>query len=231
MKFDHFYLSKSVETNFLEIRELILQLPFHISEVSSISPNSIIIASPSEIIQSYGTKHYMITENVIREMITLQIPEFPFYPHNHSINQRISLCFAPLWISCVGFKQDDVNDINRKVNLLGGVFARTFSSNVTLLISETNVSRKVIESRVNEIPIVVKKWLDDCFFYTDRLPLAQDIINVSAQSEQYLLPPYQGITFSSTDLTPSSRHELKRLAINGGGSWTDKYDSSVTYLI
>lgn len=222
MRFSTFYLSPSLTTNLDDIRNLIKHLSFHMTEVFTPSPDTLQIGSLSEVIDSYESSRYIITETVLHDIVTHQIPEFPLQIHPIPVCQRISLCLSPLWILCVGFNTDEIMDINRKVSLLGGTLTRDFSENVTIVISHTNISPKVIKARKYNLPIVSKQWLDDCFSEVQRIPLTKN---------DYLLPPFHGITFTSTDLVSKTRRELKKLAVNNGGTWSDVYDDSITYLV
>lgn len=222
MRFSTFYLSPSLTTNLDDLRNLIKHLSFQMNEVLSPNTDTLQIGSLSEVVDSYESPKYMITEAVLHDIISYKIPEFPLQKHPISIYQRISLCFSPLWILCVGFNTEEIIDINRKVILLGGTLTREYSENVTTVISHTNISPKVIKARKHNLPVVSKQWLDDCFSDVKRIPY---------KNNGYILQPFEGIKFTSTDLLPSVRHELKKLAISNGGKWTDIYDDSITYLI
>ncbi|OHT13090.1 hypothetical protein TRFO_03530 [Tritrichomonas foetus] len=217
MRFPTFYLSPSITTNLDDVRHLISRLSFKMTEVFSPTPDSLIIASIDEVIDSFESQKYEISDLCLREMINMQIPEFPI---RNDVRQRISLCLSPLWASCVGYPTDDIIEINRKILLLGGTFTRGFSENVTIVISKTNVSPKAIEARRNGLPIVGKEWLDACFSAVSRVPLFD-----------FILPPFRGVTFTSSDLPPKLHHELKNRVVKEGGTWTDVFNDDVTYLV
>ena len=178
---------------------------------------AVTVSSCREAVESYGSSRFVISDRALKEILEMQIPEFPFTSERRQI---ASLCLAPLWISCVGFDQATVITMARQVSLLGGVFTRGMSSDVTLVIASTNASSKVFDARRRRIPVVKKVWLEKCVESFSRVAL-----------DGFHLPKFQGLVVCSSDLAPEEHRESKRLVVNGGGVWKDVFDSEVTLLL
>ena len=216
MKFKRFFISPTILSKKEEIIKNIKV--FDCFESPEPGESIIEIGSIDEVIKAFGSKKYIISDVCLKEMVTLHVPEFPLKDENR---QRISICFGPLWVSSVGFHNvNDVVEINKKVLLLGGIFSRGFDENVSILISKTNLSYKTIQARKHKVPVVTIDWLEFCFKNLQRAPL-----------NNYLLKPFFGLTFTSSDLSPNEHHDLKRLVISNGGKWSDVCNDNVTYLI
>jgi hypothetical protein len=108
----------------------------------------------------------------------------------------------------------------RKVSLLGGTFTRPFSANVTLVIAATNASPKIFEARAAKVPIVRDSWLEHCVDSLTRVAL-----------DAFLLPPFEGLSVTSSDLPPAQHRECRKRIVDGGGKWSDELTGETTFLL
>lgn len=187
------------------------------SEVTAPNVDSLIIGSIEETIAAYGSPKFCVSDQLLNDMIEFDITEIPLIPQRR---QCISLAFAPIWVSCVGFTTEMIAEIVKYVSLLGGSFSRKYSTDVSLLIATTNFSPKVFTARREGIPIVSYEWLTACF---------KEMVRVDVQS--YLIEPFLGYTFTSSDLTPNESKQAKMIIHQNGGSWQDHFDNNVNFLL
>jgi hypothetical protein len=108
----------------------------------------------------------------------------------------------------------------KQVSLLGGTFQRCYNEDTTLVIAASSASPKVYAASQADLPIVTRTWLQSCFERRVRIPL-----------KDFLIKPFFGCKFCSSDLTPRQRSELSRLVRAGGGLWCDLFDESATFLV
>jgi hypothetical protein len=218
MHFRCFYLSPNLTERHQDVRAVLHVFNPSLSEsVDATEPDTLTISSPRDVLASHGIPKFLATLSAIQDAVSMRLPALPF---SLDCRQLASLCLAPLWISCAGFPQSRVLQFLRAVTLLGGHFTRGFSDSVTLLIAATNLSRKVLEARRRHLPVVTERWLDAC---------AAELKRTSITS--FLLPPFAGLTISSSDLTPRVHKKWRQTVTSGGGVWSDNFDDSVTFLV
>lgn len=216
MRFGAFAISEHIRYKRQEIVETIHEINPRMVETDP-SSSCVLITSCRNVIESYGSPKFMISDKALKEIVEMQLPGFPFTADRRQI---ASLCLAPIWVSCVGFDQPTVIAMARQVSLLGGIFTRGMSQDVTLVVASTNASPKVFDARKKRIPVVSKGWLDKCIESCCRVPL-----------DSFYLPKFQGLTVSSSDLSPDEHRECKRIVLESGGTWKDIFDSEVTILL
>lgn len=217
MRFSKYRLSDSLEFKRADICHMMKMINPRMTETLDDVENAIHIMVVPEVLANVGSTKFIISDTVLKEMIDMEVREIPVTSERRQV---ISMCFAPLWVSSVGFNQSYIVDCAKKVSLLGGIFTRGFSENVTIVIAATNASPKVFDARKNRVPVVTEEWLTKCFETMTRVPL-----------EPYYLPPFEGLVITSSDLPSSEHKRLRKLVRSGGGTWSDVFDSEVTLIL
>ena len=212
-----FMLTPSVEARREDIIEHIHAINPSMQEVTVISNDTMIVGSASEVFLKFGSKKYWVTPTFIEEVVKMQLRTFPL---SEERRQVVSLCFAPLCITTVGFDTNSAASICKYILLLGGTYSRTMNDAVTLLIARTPLSAKIDEARRLGLPIVTVEWLKNCYSHLKRVDI-----------DKYQFSLFENTTFTSSDLTSKQQKELRRNIMNNDGIWKDRLDDSIDIVI
>lgn len=218
MPFRFFWISPQVTKRQDELRRIVTKInPIATETTNSEQESTLHITVVEEVISKYGNKDIYVTDQCIFEAERRSINNPDFFRDNH---QYLSLCLLNISITSTGFSGTDICRISKLISLLGGTFHKNFSNDTTLVIAAWTASKKVYDAAELDLPIVSIDWINQCFKNLIRLP-----------PNDYLLPCFQGCTFSSSNLIPNQRSELSKMIKNGGGKWNEALDDSTAYLI
>ena len=210
-------LTPSVEDRREDIVDQIHAINPSMQEVTTISSDTLIVGSASEVFLKFGSRKYWVTPIFIEETVKMQLTAFPL---SEERRQVVSLCFAPLCITTVGFDTQSAASICKYILLLGGTYSRMMNDAVTLLIARTPLSSKIDEARKLGLPIVTVEWLKNCYSHLKRVEL-----------DKYQFSLFENMSFTSSDLTSKQQRELRRNIENNDGIWKDRLDDSIDIVI
>ena len=177
------------------------------------------IGTNEEVILYYGKNLFVISFNVLFELNNLKMHDFYV---NYKNQQCISLSLLNLKISANDYQREEMNEIFKKVTLLGGKFVPFGKnhSNIDILVTDNPILPFSVLNMIDSINVLNKKWIEDCFN------------NCSKQKfNDYLLPHFYSLKLSSSDINPNQISLIKDIIVKGGGSYNDSLDNSVTILI
>jgi hypothetical protein len=202
------------------VRNLAYRVFPGIKEVKEIiNKDTLYISTTEDVMKLYGTEQYAITVDALDYIGRI-------FDNDHLIEifilkrQICSFEFINKDVLIASFENEEALEIAKKVDLMGGYFSADFHSEVTITVAKTMVSKRVMQS-INEcVPIVSRDWVDDSFNEKKLMDMSR-----------YLLPRFAGMTITSTDLTFEEANELSTIVKKNGGTWSDSLSDKSTSLL
>lgn len=217
MSFRSFTFSTGVSSDKDRARSILNKLYPGIREVKTpLGTETLTIATQNEIMSVYGSPRYYATISVLEDVDSMKLDRIPF----PSIHQIASLCFNRVYALIVGFTQQESLELAKYIVLLGGKFTPHFNSDITVAISPTFLSSRINQVTEINIPVVTSQWVKKSF---ESL--------TCFEPNSCLLPPFSGLQFTSTDLTPSEHKRIRNLVEQNGGFWSDLYNEKTSIVI
>ena len=213
-----FWIDPGIQSDRNELKCLVLKVcPGAVETSSEGGEKTLHVSTIDYVLQKYNSKLLFVSEECLREIEMKKIAPESFMRNGH---QYISTCLVDMNITSTGFEMDEIRVLLKEIGTLGGNFERYLNDRTSVLMAATTACHKVYSAAEQSIQVVTSAWVHACFDSRIRVPFTE-----------YLIPPFLGCKCSSTDLTLKQRKDLSKLVKAGGGTWSDSYDESVTYLI
>ncbi|EAY14853.1 hypothetical protein TVAG_411190 [Trichomonas vaginalis G3] len=218
MSFSRLWISPNIQEKRHSIIKYLSEIYRGIKETTDFSKSSTLhVGSIDDTIKNCSKLITYVSDVAIIDAIDKKIKDVNFIKNN---SQIVSLCLYNKTISTSGFSKKDNIKIARMVLLMGGNFSHNICDKTDILISSTVLSQSYFTAHKRDIPIVGVEWIASCFKKLQKLP-----------TEEFRIPYFHNVTFTSTDLQPARKKKLRRKILSYGGSWSDKLDDNTTFLI
>ncbi|XP_050451407.1 DNA topoisomerase 2-binding protein 1-A isoform X2 [Cataglyphis hispanica] len=129
---------------------------------------------------------------------------------------------------CVsGVTPEIKNQIQKKVEYMGGFFTKQLRSSVTHLIADSVMSEKYEGAIEMKIPIMMKEWVEAVW--------EQNLKKITPANDQifdkYKCPVFKNLIVTSTNLSKYQKEEIKRLIHNHGGIFMGPLDGTKVRVV
>lgn len=218
MEFKYFWISPAFSSRIKEFTNIILKLNKEATSTPNEGDiNTLHISTVNEVISKFSSKMLYISDKCLLEIDRRGIKGLNFLSTEF---QCVSICFSNLCITSTGFPSEIIQEIAKKVILLGGKYQKSFQKDTKVVIAARSASQKVYSASFNHIPVVTIEWINACFKNLIQVPF-----------DQYRVLPFFGCKFTTTDLTPKQNKRISEIIKKCGGELQDKFDRSTTFLI
>ena len=113
--------------------------------------------------------------------------------------------FRNLIVTSTGFSKDQKNELQQKVERMGGIYSNAFHDGVTHLVCFLSKSKKYEVAVSKEIPIMTADWINQVWEKSKHNPVHA----TDPQFSRYKCPALQGINITVSQLMRQDREIVK----------------------
>lgn len=179
------------------------------------------IGSIDDVLEQINSNIYYISYQMLEDAaLTYKIDHFQV---SECFRQCLSLCLKGLcFAASSSYNKQEFTNIVEKVALLGGEFVSINDANI-INVYITNIPlipTSISLLKRNDLKIVKFEWVEECFKQVERISF-----------DDYIIRKFESLSISSSNIEPNQSKQLKEKVLNGGGTWNETLDNSVSFLI
>lgn len=135
--------------------------------------------------------------------------------------------FRNLIVTSTGCSKEKKNEIQQKIERMGGIYSNAFHDGVTHLICSLAKSKKYEVAVDKEVPIMTTDWISQVWEKGKH----DSVHATDPQFSRYKCPSLQGLVVTISQLVKNERETLKKLIENHGGIYSPALDMESTMLV
>ena len=165
------------------------------------------------------------------------VPDLPYPMYTASMTKLI--------VTSTGFSRDKKEEIQMKVERMGGIYSNAFHDGVTHLVCNEVRSKKYDVAVLKEIPIMTSDWVHQvrksCKFEKSGIKFLFFQVWEKSKHEyihatdpiftRYKCPVLQGLCITVSQYGKKDRELLKKSVESHGGSYTPTLDMNTTTIV
>ena len=176
--------------------------------------NTLHVGSTEDVISVFGHHIYYVSLKFLKEAAEIGLKDFHI---SYKSPQCLSLILNSDNFVVDGYKGNEKALIESKIRLLGGNLNLEL---VNVFVSNNPILPTMISAFEDQIEIVSKKWVENCFEKMERV-----------EFKPFRLQRFNGLVFTASDLMPQKVKLLKKLVNERCGKWNDNLNDETSILI
>lgn len=132
-----------------------------------------------------------------------------------------------LVITCSGGGVEVKNNMREKVELMSGIFSKSFTEKTTHVVVCSVSSSKYEKAYEMEIPVRTHEWIDAVW----RASLQDHVFASDEKFDKYKCPPFLNLEVCSSGLSTQETRRIKNSVLKYGGKYVTSLSASVNILV
>ena len=147
------------------------------------------------------------------------VPELPYPMFTASMRRLI--------ITSTNFTKERKTEIQKSVELMGGIYSNSFHDGVTHLVANGVKSRKYEVAMTKDVPVMTGEWVDKVWEKSKH----ENVHATDPPFSRYRCPALLGLNITVSQLSKKDRDLIKKSIESHGGIYSGSLDMETTTLL